>query len=164
MTDSGHNAVGSLLALDFGLRRIGVATATPLTGTATPLTTVSARDGEPDWLQLDMLVNEWQPDCLILGLPFNSDLSESEMTGRVRKFAEQLQQRYELRVNFMDERYTSAEAEARLKQQRQSGVRSKRIKKTDIDSLAAALIAESWMNGAANQATNIANNKSNDES
>ncbi len=134
-----------MLALDFGLRRIGVATATPLTGTAAPLTTISAQDGEPDWAQLDKLLREWQPEVLILGLPFNSDLTESPMTQRVRDFAALLEQRYELRVKFMDERYTSAEAEARLKQQRQSGMRNKRIKKADVDSLAAAIIAESWL-------------------
>ncbi len=145
MNDFAHNPAGTLLALDFGLRRIGVATATPLTGTATPLTTVSAHDGEPDWAQLDNLMREWQPQLLILGLPFNSDLTESPMTQRVREFGALLEQRYELRVKFMDERYTSAEAEARLKQQRQSGMRNKRIKKADVDSLAAAIIAESWL-------------------
>ncbi len=152
MTASDHNSAASLLALDFGLRRIGVATAAPLTGTATPLTTVAARDGEPNWAQLDALISDWQPELLVLGLPFNSDLSESEMTRRVRAFAAQLEQRYELRVKFMDERYTSAEAEARLKQQRQSGMRNKRIKKTDVDSLAAAIIAESWMRDTGNNA------------
>jgi len=150
LTDSAHNSTGSLLALDFGLRRIGVAAATPLTGTATPLTTISAHHGEPEWQQLDALITEWQPECLLLGLPLNSDMSESDMTSRVRIFAEQLHERYELQVNFMDERYTSAEAEARLKQQRRTGLRSKRIKKTDIDSLAAAIIAESWMRDASN--------------
>lgn len=150
MATSAHNSTGSLLALDFGLRRIGVAAATPLTGTATPLTTISAHHGEPEWPQLDALIKEWQPECLLLGLPLNSDMSESDMTARVRKFAELLHERYELQVNFMDERYTSAEAEARLKQQRRTGLRSKRIKKTDIDSLAAAIIAESWMRDASN--------------
>lgn len=145
MTESDHTPAGSLLALDFGLRRIGVAAATTLTGTATPLTTVTAHEGVPEWPQLDALINEWQPEFLLLGLPFNSDLSESDMTQRVRSFAAELRQRYELRVKFMDERYTSAEAEARLKQQRQSGMRNRRIKKADIDSLAAAIIAESWL-------------------
>ena len=145
MGTSDHTPASNLLALDFGLRRIGIASATPLTGTATPLTTVAARDGEPDWSQLDTLIHEWQPELLVLGLPHNSDLSESDMTARVRAFADRLQERYELEVKFMDERYTSAEAESRLKQQRQSGIRTKRIKKADVDSLAAAIIAESWM-------------------
>jgi putative Holliday junction resolvase len=142
---SDHTPASSLLALDFGMRRIGVASATPLTGTATPLATVPARDGEPEWAQLDKLIHEWQPALLVLGLPCNSDLSESDMTAHVRAFASRLQERYALEVKFMDERYTSAEAESRLKEQRQSGIRNKRIKKADVDSLAAAIIAESWM-------------------
>ena len=145
MGTSDHTPASTLLALDFGLRRIGIASATPLTGTATPLTTLAAQDGEPEWSQLDALIHEWQPELLVLGLPYNSDLSESDMTARVRAFADRLQERYALEVKFMDERYTSAEAESRLKQQRQSGIRTKRIKKADVDSLAAAIIAESWM-------------------
>lgn len=145
MTNQPQTPSGSLLAVDFGLRRIGLAIGTPLTGTATPLTTVSASQGEPEWQMLDAAVNEWSPELLVLGLPYNSDGSESEMTGRVRKFAETLRERYNLQVKLMDERYTSAEAETILKQQRRSGVRNKRIKKEDIDSMAAAIIAESWM-------------------
>ena len=135
----------SLLALDFGLRRIGIACGSPITGTASPLTTVNAKDGEPDWLTLDSLIDEWKPDLLVLGLPFNSDGSESEMTTRVRAFSEILQSRYGLRTTLVDERYTSAEAEAILKQQRKSGLRGKKLKKADVDSMAATLIAESWM-------------------
>ncbi len=143
---------GTLLALDFGLRRIGVATGTPLTGTATALTTVAASDGEPDWATLDAVMAEWQPDLLVVGLPFSADGSEAEMTGRARRFAATLEARYSLHVSLMDERYTSAEAESILKQQRQSGVRNKRIKKADVDSLAAAIIAESWMRSRRDQA------------
>jgi putative Holliday junction resolvase len=135
----------SLLALDFGLRRIGIASGSPITGTASPLTTVNAKDGEPDWLTLDALIDEWKPDLLVLGLPFNSDGSESEMTTRVRAFSEILQSRYGLQTTLVDERYTSAEAEAILKQQRKSGLRRKKLKKADVDSMAATLIAESWM-------------------
>jgi len=146
-----HTPPGSLLALDFGMRRIGLAVGTPLTGTATPLTTVSARNGEPEWQKLDAAVNEWRPELLVLGLPYNSDHSESAMTARVRKFAEILTQRYQLEVNLIDERYTSAEAETILKLQRQSGVRNKRIRKEDVDSMAAAIIAESWMRAGNNR-------------
>ncbi len=151
MGTSNHTPAGSLLALDFGLRRIGIASGTPLTGTATPLTTLLARDGEPDWPQLDKLIHEWQPEVLIVGLPWNSDMSESDMTVRVRTFGSQLQERYKLEVKFMDERYTSAEAASRLKQQRQGGIRNKRINKADVDSLAAAIIAESWMRNTNNK-------------
>jgi len=147
LADSPHTATGTLLALDFGLRRIGLATASTLTGTATPLQTISAHDGEPDWDALDAIVTDWRPAALVAGMPFNTDGSESAMTARTRAFAAQLEARYGLEVSLADERYTSVEAEAILKQQRQSGARNKRIRKADVDSLAAALIAESWLRG-----------------
>jgi len=143
---------GSLLALDFGLRRIGLATASPLTGIASPLTTLNAVDGQPDWRELDGLVDEWQPDLLVVGLPYNADGSESDMSARARRFATELSERYAIVISLMDERYTSAEAETILKQQRQTGARNRRIKKEDVDSLAAALIAESWMRTHKNEA------------
>ncbi len=134
-----------ILALDFGLRRIGVATANRISGTASALTTVAARDGEPDWAILDELVAEWEPDILVLGLPYNSDGSDSEMTDRVRLFQQQLATRFSLPVATIDERFTSAEAEALLKTARRTGTKSKPIRKEDVDSLAAQLIAESWL-------------------
>jgi putative Holliday junction resolvase len=135
----------TILALDFGLRRIGIASANTVTATATALTTLPARDGEPDWLQLDQLIGEWEPDLLVLGLPYNADGSESDMTQRVRSFEQQLEQRYSLKVALTDERYSSAEAESLLKSARQAGTKNKRITKEDVDSLAARLIAERWL-------------------
>ncbi|MBT8421980.1 MAG: Holliday junction resolvase RuvX [Gammaproteobacteria bacterium] len=140
-----------MLALDFGLRRIGIASASALSGTASPLTTISARDGEPDWAALDALVAEWRPDLLVLGLPRNIDGSESDMSRRVRAFAALLGERYGIVISLTDERYTSREAEAILKEQRQSGARNRRIKKEDVDSMAATLIAESWLQANKNQ-------------
>jgi putative Holliday junction resolvase len=137
--------IQTALALDFGLRRIGIATAAPVAGTASALTTIAARQGEPDWPALDALVQEWRPEALVLGLPRNSDSSESEMTARVRAFKQCLTERYKLPVHLVDERYTSAEAESLLKAQRRSGQRTKKLQKRDVDSLAAALIAATWM-------------------
>ncbi|MEE4185774.1 MAG: Holliday junction resolvase RuvX [Gammaproteobacteria bacterium] len=133
------------LALDYGLRRIGVATAAPVAGTASALTTLAARAGEPDWAALDTLVREWEPQALVLGLPRNSDGTESAMTVRVREFEQQLTERYKLPIYLVDERYTSAEAESLLKAQRRSGQRTRKLQKRDVDSLAAALIAASWI-------------------
>ena len=134
-----------MLALDFGLRRIGVACGNSLTGTASALTTINADNGCPNWTELDQLVNEWMPDVFVLGLPYNKEGGESEMTATVRRFAAELQMRYPLPTEFVDERYTSAEASALLKEQRRQGARNKRVQKSDVDSLAAQLIAESWM-------------------
>lgn len=145
MTDAEPPAPRTVLALDFGLRRIGVATAALVSGTASPLTTIAATAGEPDWAALDTLLHDWEPDLLVLGLPYNSDGSDSDMTQRVRLFGELLDARYGRPVELVDERYTSAEAEAVLKAQRRAGIRTKKLKKTDVDSMAAAIIASSWL-------------------
>lgn len=149
MTTATAGSPRSLLAMDFGLRRIGIATAVLITRTASPLTTLPASNGEPDWLKLDSLVKEWQPDLIVVGLPYNSDGSLSEMGSLAREFAAKLQHRYKLPVDLIDERYTSAEAGSLLKEQRRQGIRNKKLHKEDLDALAARLIAESWMNSAA---------------
>jgi putative Holliday junction resolvase len=137
--------VRSLVALDFGLRRIGVATGSCITGAAAPLDTIRAKAGVPDWAVLDRIMREWQPDVIVLGLPYNSDGTESEMTEIVRDFAALLLPRFKIPIEFVDERFTSAEAEALLKEDRRTGVRNKKLRKEDIDAKAAQLIAESWM-------------------
>mgnify|MGYP001815431503 CR=1 FL=1 len=143
-----HGPAKSLLALDFGFRRIGVATGSCLTGTASRLETVTAIAGEPNWGRIDQLIKEWAPDLIVLGLPYNRDGSESDMTGAVKDFAATLQSRYQLPVEFIDERYTSVEAESLLREQRRQGIRNKKLKKEDVDAVAAQLIAESWLNTA----------------
>jgi len=105
------------------------------------------RDGQPQWRQIDELVAEWRPAVLVVGMPYNMDGSESPMAKRARQFAELLGERYSLPVDTMDERLTSAEAGARLREQRRSGLRSKRLDRGDVDSLAARLIGESWLAG-----------------
>jgi putative Holliday junction resolvase len=135
----------SLIALDYGRKRIGVATGICITGTAAALTTISAQNGTPDWLSLEKIVAEWQPDLFVVGMPYNSDGSESEMTSEVKGFAAKLEARYQIPVEHIDERYTSAEAEALLKEERRRGSRTKKLKKEDVDAKAAQLIAESWM-------------------
>lgn len=122
-----------------------MAAANRLTGTASGLAVVPARDGEPDWLVLDKLVADWGPDVLVSGLPYNADGSESDMTNEVNAFVARLERRYGLAVHTVDERLTSAEAEMILREQRQEGTRRRRVRKTDVDRVAAVLIAETWL-------------------
>ena len=82
---------------------------------------------------------------LVSGLPYNSDGSESDMTKEVLGFVDQLAERSKLPVETVDERLTSAEAEMILREQRQAGVRRRRVRKTDIDQVAAVLIAQAWL-------------------
>jgi putative Holliday junction resolvase len=134
----------TVLGFDFGLKRIGVAVGQTITGSASPLGTAPVRGGEPDWDMLGRLIAEWRPGALVVGLPYNMDLSEQEMTGHARRFAEGLAQRFPVPVHTVDERLSSKEAEAQLKERRQQGRR--RITREDIDGAAACVILESWFN------------------
>ena len=138
---------GNTLALgfDFGRRRIGVAVGGSGTGRAEPLTTITCRDNQPDWIMLDKLVDEWKPALLVVGLPYNTDGSESDMTQAARKFAGRIQNRYRIPFDFVDERLSSVEAEDRLREQRRSGTRRRRVRKEDIDQGAAAIILQGWL-------------------
>jgi len=129
----------TLLSFDFGEKRIGIAVGQSLTGSVTPLTTLSAINQKPDWDGITALIKEWQPDLLIVGLPLHMDGSEQAITQRVKRFGNQLKGRYNLPVEWVDERLSSHEAEQMLREQ------GKRSDKKDIDKLAAALILQSWL-------------------
>ncbi|MDX1442534.1 MAG: Holliday junction resolvase RuvX [Gammaproteobacteria bacterium] len=138
---------GPLLGFDYGLRRIGVAVGQPLTGTASPLAAVGARDGKPDWEAISTVINEWRPSALVVGLPYNVDGSRQEITDRAEKFMRQLEGRYGLAVHAIDERYSSQQAEERLKTARREGRRG-RIRKEEIDSAAACILLENWFDSS----------------
>ena len=131
------------LGLDFGERRIGVATGQPLTGTAQPLRTVR-HSGDP-MPELERVLREWRPAGVVVGLPLAADGSESPTTRAARRFAEQLQTLHpDLRVVLHDERFSSREADARFRAARREG-RARRRDAAELDSHAAAVILESWL-------------------
>ena len=125
----------TLLAFDFGLSRIGVATGQTVTRTATALSTVRARRGAPDWREIDALVRDWQPDLMLVGLPLNMDSTASEMSERARSFADALAERYATAVEMVDERLTSFEA------------RGLSPAEDERHAIAARLIAETFLRG-----------------
>lgn len=129
--------MNTLLGFDYGTRRIGVAVGQTITATASALTTLQAVQQRPDWDRITALIATWQPDALVVGLPFNMDDTETEVATQARRFARQLEGRYRLPVHLVDERLTSLEAE------RQLGKKAKR--KENIDALAAKLILETWL-------------------
>jgi putative Holliday junction resolvase len=100
---------GSYLAFDPGLRRVGVATGNTLLGTARPLRTL-ALEGDARFKAIESLIREWQPDALVVGVPFHPDGAAHENTHRARKFARQLHGRFRLPVHEVDERYSTTEA------------------------------------------------------
>jgi len=130
----------TIIAFDFGTRSIGVAVGQTLTGTASPLAAIKAQDGIPDWSVIDKLINEWQPDYLVVGLPLNMDGSEQELTQRARKFANRLHGRLGKKVELQDERLSTTEARARLFEK--GGFKS--LSKGRVDSQSAVIILESW--------------------
>jgi putative Holliday junction resolvase len=133
-----------VLAFDFGRRRIGVACGDTVSRTAAPLSGVAVGPGGPRWETIDSLMRDWQPSILVVGLPYNVDDSESGVTGAARGFANKLAERYALPVRLIDERYSSLEAESRLKAARESGLRKRRVAKGDVDAAAACIILERW--------------------
>lgn len=145
MPDTPERRAGRALVFDFGTRRIGVAAANRLLATATPLATLAARDGVPDWREIAALIREWQPEALVVGMPCNTDGTPSAMSVRARDFGLWLNQRSGLPVEEIDECYTSTEAETMLREQRRDGSRSRRVRAADIDRMAALLMAQTWV-------------------
>jgi putative Holliday junction resolvase len=133
-----------VLAFDFGLRRIGVASGDTVSRNTSALQTVPAGPKGPRWELIDSMMRDWQPDIAVVGLPYNVDDSENSMTGAARGFAAELARRYQIEVVMMDERYSSLEAEARLQTARESGLRRRRVAKSDVDAAAARVILERW--------------------
>ena len=132
----------TLLAFDYGLRRIGVAVGQGVTGSASPLGVVANGESGPDFGRIAALIAEWRPARLVVGLPMHADGTPSELQKAAEAFADSLG-RHGLPVDTVDERYTSQEAAARLKDARSAGRR--RVRKEDIDAAAAVLIAERYL-------------------
>ena len=120
----------SFLAFDFGTRRIGVATGNTLTRSATPLRTLAA-EGEQRFAAIAALIHEWQPDALVVGVPFHPDGAPHDNTERARRFARQLHGRFHLAVHEVDERYSTTEAAS-------DGAR-------DLDAASAAIILNQFL-------------------
>ena len=123
---------GTVLAFDFGLKRIGVAVGEPELKTAHPLESIS------DFEEIHSLVKEWKPTRLVVGLPVR-EAGEHPLAKKVEKFVRRLEGSFHLPVARVDERFTSVEAESRLRG----------VKKKAIDSVAAQLILEQYFDQAA---------------
>jgi putative Holliday junction resolvase len=137
----------TVLAFDFGLRRIGIASGDTVTRTAAPRAAVQASEAGPDWSAIEREVRALSPGLLVVGAPYNDDGSEGALAAAARRFAAELERRFALPVHLVDERFSSLEASAALKAQRASGQRRRRLKRADVDSAAAAVILGRWFSG-----------------
>lgn len=127
----------TLLGFDYGEKRIGVAVGQGVTGTATALCTVTTRQDGPNWNDITTLIDEWRPDALVVGLPRHADGKDADITRAVRAFAQQLEERYRLRVHLMNERLSSHAATALST----DGLHGK----AGIDAIAARIILQDWL-------------------
>jgi len=135
---------GLFLAFDYGERRIGVAIGNRWSAEARPLTTLTSAT-EPDWQAIERLVAEWQPQGLVVGMPYERDGSSQVMAERVRAFVETLEARTRLPVHTVDERWSSTAAASRLREARRSGEMGRRVRKGDDDAVAAQLILQDYL-------------------
>lgn len=129
----------TVLGFDYGRSRIGVAVGQSITGTASAIETVRADQGKPDWLAIERLIKEWQPQRFVVGMPKNMDGSEHQLTAIITRFGNQLHGRFGLPVSYVDERLSSREAERSLmpgQAKKDKGV---------IDRVAAQLILQTWL-------------------
>jgi len=142
-----RQSVHTVLAFDFGLKRIGLAAGDTLTSSAAPLPAIAVSQSGPDWGSIERELRAVHPRVLVVGAPYNADGTPGTLAAAARRFASELEKRFGLPVNMVDERWSSLEANEALKARRASGERRKRIRREDIDSAAAAVILERWFAG-----------------
>ncbi|WP_439133120.1 Holliday junction resolvase RuvX [Pseudomaricurvus sp.] len=131
----------AVLAFDYGTQNIGAASGQTLTHSSSELPALKARDGVPNWQDVEKMLQEWKPDLVLVGLPLNMDDSESELSTRARKFGNRLHGRFGVRVEMVDERLSTFAAKEEAAERGHKG----NYGQAPIDSIAARLILESWM-------------------
>jgi putative Holliday junction resolvase len=132
---------GTLLAFDFGTKRIGIAIGNTLLRRASPLTTINEEKTEARFAAIAALLNEWQPGALVVGLPSNEDGTPHDLTALCRRFANRLKGRFDLPTILLDERYTSLAASAQLNEEGIHGMKQKSL----IDQYAAQQILQAYL-------------------
>jgi len=129
--------MGTLLGFDFGTAKIGIAVGQTLTGTASALTTLRSIQQKPDWKGISTLIETWQPEAMVVGMPYDMDDTEAQIAPLAKKFARQLEGRYHLPIYMADERLTSQTARLELNRAPKSYA--------ELDAIAAKLILETWL-------------------
>ena len=131
--------MSTLLGFDYGTHKIGIAVGQSVTGTATALTTLINHGLKPDWPGISRLIDEWKPDILVVGHPFEMTGKEANTAELAKRFSRQLEGRYQLPVKLVDEKLTTREAWTQLGKRAHKDI-------TKVDAYAAKLILETWLN------------------
>lgn len=139
--DKAKKVYNHWMAFDFGTKRIGIAVGQRLTNTSQALDPIPARDGIPNWDSLQQIIDEWQPEAFVVGLPLNMDGSESDMSKRANKFSNRLEGRFHRPSFTQDERLSSYEAKGIVIEQ--GGHRN--FGENSVDGMAAQIILQSWL-------------------
>ena len=134
---------GVVMAFDYGLRNIGIAIGQKITKSASTFYAIKAKEGVPDWIKLDSIIEEWEPSLFIVGDPFNMDGTKSEFQKKIVNFSSGLKKRYGVEIQMIDERLTTKEAKYRME-------RESNLLKTSANkhSISAQIILEDWFRSA----------------
>lgn len=130
----------TVIGFDFGTSWIGTAVGQTQTGTASPLQAIKVSNRKPDWDTIGKLIKTWQPTRLVVGLPKNSLDEESKITEMARRFSRQLEGRFHIKAELINEHLTTREAWQIIEQKAH-----KHVSKPEIDNIAAVLITETWL-------------------
>ena len=139
----------TVLCFDYGRRKIGIAVGQTSTGFAEGIATIRADSSAGPWLNIKKLIEDWQPDTLVVGLPLGFDGREPEFAGCTREFGRQLHYRFELPVDFVDETLSTDAADAIIRRTTVSGKRITKRRKLIRDQLAAELILKTYLHAYA---------------
>jgi putative Holliday junction resolvase len=134
------------IAFDFGMKKMGIAIGQDITNTASPLDPVIMKNGIPEWNALKKLIEEYQPTAIILGKPNVKNKSSEALMKKIDAFKEILEKDLNQNVEWALEHLTTEDAKEKLKLQRQEGILSRKIMKGQVDSMAAAIFLQDWMN------------------
>ncbi len=129
--------IHKIMGFDYGTRWTGTAIGQTITRTASPLKTFESKNNKPDWHNIAKQIQEYQPDLLVIGLPLNALGEEQEISVKARKFARQLEGRFHIKADMVDERLTTRQVYIDSSEQH--------LSKQEIDAMSAVLIVQSWL-------------------
>lgn len=133
----------TVFALDYGTKKLGVAVGQTLTRTAMGIAVIPVKQGEPDWAQLDALVQRWKPGAFVVGMPYNMDGTESAMSEAAKHFALTVSARYDKHCHSIDERLSTREARD-ITRENAERIGKKYNDRAKVDAMVAQLLLESW--------------------